>query len=145
MSAVGDRLVEFARTLGYDKASFERECGLANGFIDKTSDRIRRASLTQISQRFPQLNAEWVLNGTGDMLNDTGQGPSMLPPGVTPSITDFFNTINMLIKQGENYSEANKLNAEANMLNAEANNRNSKNIERLLNILESNGIIIDKQ
>lgn len=145
MSAVGDRLVEFARSVGLDKASFERECGLANGFIDKTSDRIRRASLTQISQRFPQLNTDWVLDGTGEMVTEYVPTPSALPPNVTPSITDFFNTINMLIKQGENYSEANKLNAEANMLNAEANNRNSKNIERLLNILESNGIIIDKQ
>lgn len=145
MSAVGDRLVEFARTLGYDKAGFERECGLANGFIDKTTDRIRRASVTQICKRFPQLNGEWVLTGTGEMLNDCASGISVLPPNVTPSMTDFFNTINMLIKQGENYSEANKLNAEANMLNAEANNRNSKNIERLLNILESNGITIEKQ
>lgn len=145
MSAVGDRLVEFARSVGLDKASFERECGLANGFIDKTSDRIRRASLTQISQRFPQLNTDWVLDGTGEMVTEYVPTPSALPPNATPSITDFFNTINMLIKQGENYSEANKLNAEANMLNAEANNRNSKNIERLLNILESNGIIIDKQ
>ena len=145
MSAVGDRLVEFARSVGLDKASFERECGLANGFIDKTSDRIRRASLTQISRRFPQLNTDWVLDGTGEMVTEYVPTPSALPPNATPSITDFFNTINMLIKQGENYSEANKLNAEANMLNAEANNRNSKNIERLLNILESNGIIIDKQ
>lgn len=71
MDAVRGRLLEFLDHLGLDKSVFEREAGLANGFVDKTNARMRKSSLNAISARFPQLNTDWLMTGQGEMLKDT--------------------------------------------------------------------------
>ncbi len=127
---IKDRLVTFISHLGIKNAEFERVCGLSNGFVANTNDRIRKASLNQISTAFPQLNMEWVINGTGEML---------LPKELTKStLSDLIDVVSKLVAQGE-------MNAEANRINAEANLRHAKNFERLIALLESNGnVTIEK-
>jgi len=68
MSDVRFRLTQFIHHLKMDTSAFERECGLSNGFIAKTNDRIRKSSLNMISHRFPELNINWVITGEGEML-----------------------------------------------------------------------------
>ena len=70
MLGTKNRLQEFIKHLGMTNNAFEREVGLSNGFVDKTTDRIRKASLILIQNRFPELNMDWVVNGRGKMLKD---------------------------------------------------------------------------
>lgn len=63
-----DRLLLFIEYKGIDKASFERLSDLSNGFVDKSGDNTRKASLDKISNAFPELNIAWLRTGQGDML-----------------------------------------------------------------------------
>lgn len=124
-----DRLLAFIRHLGMKNAEFERACNLSNGFVQNTNDRIRRSSLNQIAAAFPELNVDWVVNGTGEMLLPEEQNPT--------NISSLVRIVSKLIEQGE-------VNAEANRINAEANLRHAKNFERLIAILEGGDVHIEK-
>ncbi len=63
-----ERLLEFVAYEGLSKSEFERLCGLSNGFVDKSSSKTRRSSLDRISNKFPNLNIDWVITGIGDMI-----------------------------------------------------------------------------
>ena len=65
---IKSRLLEFVNYIGYNDARFEREVGLANGFLKKTNANMRRSSVRMILNKFPQLSEEWLVNGNGDML-----------------------------------------------------------------------------
>lgn len=64
---VKERLLILIEALNLDKATFERSVGLSNGFIDKASDNIRQSSLNRISNRYPNVNIEWLKYGEGEM------------------------------------------------------------------------------
>lgn len=119
-----ERLLAFIAHLGIKNAEFERLCGLSNGFVQNTNDRIRRSSLNQISNAFPQLNVDWIISGKGEML---------LPEGLNPSnLSSLVNIVSKLVEQGE-------ANAEANRINAEANLKHAQNFERLIALIEDSG------
>lgn len=121
---IKDRLIVFIKAMGMKNAEFERVCGLSNGFVGNTNDKIRKSSLNQISAAFPLLNMEWVINGTGEM---------MLPEEKNPTnLTDLVRIVSKLVEQGE-------ANAEANRMNAEANLKHAQNFERLISLIESQG------
>lgn len=125
-----ERLLAFISHLGLKNAEFERLCGLSNGFVQNTNDRIRRSSLNQIQSAFPQLNVDWVINGTGEMLLPEEENPS--------NLSELVKIVGKLVAQGE-------INAEANRINAEANLRHAKNFERLISMLNVDGdIAIEK-
>lgn len=63
-----ERLLLFIDSLNIEKARFEKEVGLSNGFVDKVSGNIRKSSLNRISNRYPHLNIDWLLTGKGEML-----------------------------------------------------------------------------
>lgn len=115
-----ERLIEFIAHLGLRNAEFERTCGLSNGFVQNTNDRIRRASLNQISAAYPQLNMDWLVNGRGEMLLPEEQHPT--------NITELVRIVSKLVEQGET-------NAEANRINAEANLKHAQNFERLISLI----------
>lgn len=50
--------------------SFENQCGIAQGTVNKMTDRSRLRTLEKIRLRFPQLNMEWLKSGKGEMLNE---------------------------------------------------------------------------
>ena len=66
-----NRFTEYLKSKGIKYAQAERECGLSNGIIKSAlnkgsalgSDKVENILLT-----YPDLSAEWLLRGTGDML-----------------------------------------------------------------------------
>lgn len=112
MDGTKERLLQFIAHLGMDKSVFEREAGLANGFVDKTNSRMRKSSLTAITNRWPQLNADWLITGEGEMVSESQVQNS-------PSAIDaLISRIDKLIEVQE---------------------RQSRNMERLLEILVKDG------
>ena len=112
MDGTKERLLQFIAHLGMDKSVFEREAGLANGFVDKTNSRMRKSSLTAITNRWPQLNADCLITGEGEMVSESQVQNS-------PSAIDaLISRIDKLIEVQE---------------------RQSRNMERLLEILVKDG------
>lgn len=119
---IKDRITTFINSLGLTNAEFERVCGLSNGFVKNTNDRIRKSSLNLIATQFPQLNMDWLVNGVGDML---------LPEeSRSNNVTELVGIVRKLVEQCE-------ANAEANRINAEANLKHAQNFERLISLMES--------
>lgn len=69
MSALQDRLKQFITSLDLSVLAFENECGMAQGTVNKMTDRSRQRTLEKIRKRYPQLNMEWLQKGEGQMLN----------------------------------------------------------------------------
>lgn len=65
-----ERLLQFIEYKGLDKAAFEREASLSNGFVDKSGNNTRTSSLDKISTAFPELNIAWLRTGEGEMTNE---------------------------------------------------------------------------
>lgn len=65
-----NRLLEYIESqLGVSQREFEKRCGLAQGTIP--SIKIKGPSvdvLMKISSAYPDLNLNWLVNGSGDML-----------------------------------------------------------------------------
>ena len=133
---------------------FEEYIGMSNGSFAsqlKNNKTIGVDKLENILFIYPEINAEWLLTGEGSMLREPGTNCTVsqpAPPVLSPSqstdsqtkdsdnnapvqeksdITDKFS-VNDLVKAITNLSEA-------AVINAEANNRQSKNIERMLDML----------
>lgn len=88
MEGTRSRLLKFVEHTRLGKGAFEREAGLSNGFLDKTTDRIRKGSLNMISSRFPELNMDWIINGRGEMIKDE-EPPQGEDSGFTQSQQSF--------------------------------------------------------
>ena len=120
--SIKERIQAFITSQGLTNAEFERICGLSNGFVNNTNDRIRKSSLNLMVQAFPQLNLEWLVNGKGEMLLQEHERAN--------NLSDLVQIVSKLVEQGEK-------NAEANRINAEANLKHAQNFERLISIIES--------
>ncbi len=66
------RLLQFIEFKGLNKSRFYKETGLSNGFLDKVKD-IGSAKIEDILKTFPEINAEWLILGTGSMLKSSGK------------------------------------------------------------------------
>lgn len=66
--SIKDRLLQFIAHKGLTNKSFETKCGLGNGFVSKVGDSIRKEKLEKISNAFPELNIDWIINEKGEML-----------------------------------------------------------------------------
>ena len=111
MDKVRNRLLEFLEYKGLEKSVFERMCGLANGFVDKTNARMRRTSLKSISNTFPELNTNWLMSGDGNMIQEVQPKQEQ----------EHQDDINALLKRIDKLIEIHE--------------RDSKNMERLLTLL----------
>ena len=63
-----ERLMEFLAYLGISQKKFEENCGLSNGFADKVGDSIREVNLKKITEKYPELNMNWLKTGVGEMI-----------------------------------------------------------------------------
>ena len=68
--SIKDRLLQFIAHKGLTNKSFETKCGLGNGFVSKVGDSIRKEKLEKISNTFPELNIDWIINEKGEMLKN---------------------------------------------------------------------------
>lgn len=80
---VKERLIEFMKYKGLSQAKFEKSVGLSNGYINQLRHAPSIGKLQIIISAYPDLNPDWLLHGTGDMLkasdNIPDEGLPMLP------------------------------------------------------------------
>lgn len=69
MNTLQDRLKQFITSLDLSVLAFENECGMAQGTVNKMTDKSRQRTLEKIRKHYPQLNMEWLQTGEGQMLN----------------------------------------------------------------------------
>lgn len=89
------RLMRFIKSQNLSQGKFERMCGMSNGYLCNIKQSIGSSKIQSIAMAFPQLNTEWLLTGTGDMLNE---GYTTFDPvGVaTPTAPNLENEIILL-------------------------------------------------
>ncbi len=68
-----ERLIDFIEYIGIEKAVFERTVGLSNDAVNKMGDGTRRSTLDKISNKYPELNINWLRTGEGSMLKTETQ------------------------------------------------------------------------
>lgn len=115
---VKDRLSEFIAYLGLNNSTFEKRCGLSNGYIRNFKGNLGTQKLEGILKEFPQLNKEWLLFGKGSMLIDSENQPenpveeqpqdrTMLDRlfAIVESQKDDINTLIQLVKEKDSKIE----------------------------------------
>lgn len=63
-----DRISEFIKYKKITIAEFERNVGLANGYVKKFKGSIGSDKLNNIASYYPELNIDWLITGNGEML-----------------------------------------------------------------------------
>jgi hypothetical protein len=89
------RLLEFIeRHLGVSQREFERMCGLSQGIINKTGPKGPSVEvLWKISNKFPELNLNWLVAGSGEMLiGDSSQNTLTINIGNWGELVKLLNT-----------------------------------------------------
>lgn len=66
--ALRERLIEFIKYNNLTTRSFEEIVGLSNAAVSKMGDNTRRTTIDKISNKFPELNTNWLLTGQGNMI-----------------------------------------------------------------------------
>jgi hypothetical protein len=56
------------KELGLSGRAFEKECGLANGSYSSIRNGVGADKLNKILFRYPQISADWLISGTGEMM-----------------------------------------------------------------------------
>lgn len=65
---VKERLDYFISQVSVSVSSFEKKCGLSNGYVKNFRGNFGSAKLDGILNAFPNLNKDWLLYGEGEML-----------------------------------------------------------------------------
>lgn len=65
---IKDRISEFIKYKSITIAEFERNVGLANGYIKKFKGSIGSDKLNNVASFYPELNIDWLVTGKGPML-----------------------------------------------------------------------------
>ena len=71
METKRERLERFIETMGYSIREFERAIGVSNGTISHVKDSLSANLKDKISANFQQLNMDWLLTGSGEMLRSS--------------------------------------------------------------------------
>lgn len=66
---IKERLILFVKFNKLSNSSFERLIGMSNGYIANIKKNIKTDYLERILKEFPNINKDWLLYGTGNMLN----------------------------------------------------------------------------
>ena len=72
---VKSRLSKFIAHLGLNNSTFEKKCGLSNGYIRNFKGNLGTQKLEDILNAFPQLDKDWLLFGKGNMLKGSENQP----------------------------------------------------------------------
>lgn len=118
-----------------NKAAFARTIEIAPTSISNYLGKERASKpssdiLEKIINAVDKVNAYWLLTGKGEpFISNTQYTYLSNSTKEDKNISEYITCI-------YNLSEASKKNAEANILNAEANNRNSKNLEKLIQLID---------
>ena len=80
MSKIIQRIQQFAEYQYDSIREFERESGVTQGVFAKSfknQSEIRTDSVESFAQRFPEVSAEWLLRGEGEMLKKESSSESV--------------------------------------------------------------------
>lgn len=67
-----ERLKEFVQALNLGQNAFEKEVGIANGYLASKSKTITSDTIEKVINKYPNLNIEWLMTGNGNMLKENG-------------------------------------------------------------------------
>ena len=128
------RLDIFMKYRGLNDNKISVTAGISNGLIGKGRKRggISQENISKLIAAYPELNANWLLTGQGDMLR--GQSaPEVTPPPSEPAFPGFIEKIQELsVKVGRLEAENEHLRAaiEAKQREIEEGTREIDNKER---------------
>lgn len=131
MSEIGTvkgRLIAFISYLGVGQGKFEKECGLANGYVNNIRKSVTPEKLQQIALHYPELNTGWLMTGEGDMLK-----PSQKIGDITNSSVAGVNVSGRDIHINPNAYETLLKIVETNQ---KATDKFQEQIDRLISIIE---------
>lgn len=65
---VKDRLLQYLQYLGVGQTRFEKDTGLANGYVNNIGKKPKLKTLERITDKYPDFNLNWLITGQGSML-----------------------------------------------------------------------------
>lgn len=78
MSDFSDRILQYIEHIGSNVSTFEKNAGLANGYIRKLKGMPSDKKLSDILDYYSNINKSWLLTGEGNMLlTNTQQGETL--------------------------------------------------------------------
>lgn len=83
-----DRLFVFFHEKNLSNYKVEQSCGLSNGYLRNLRKAPSAEILEKIFSTYPELNREWVMYGTGDMLRSSVTVPTERQPRDDREMTD---------------------------------------------------------
>ena len=69
--SIKERIYRLCSEQGLTIAKFEKECGFSNGYVSSIRKNIGIEKLDKILKIFPNINRDWLIYGTGEMLRTT--------------------------------------------------------------------------
>lgn len=66
--SIKNRLDLIIKELGLSGRAFEKKCGLANGSYSSIRDGVGADKLGKIISAYPQISADWLISGKGEMM-----------------------------------------------------------------------------
>ena len=113
--SVKQRIKYFIKSENMTVLDFERKIEVANGYVNSISKGIGTEKLEKILEIYPNLNLEWLITGSGEMLKtNTTQAVASEEPAATSA-----EIIELATKLGEQINENKHLRRENMMLKAE--------------------------
>lgn len=92
---ISQRIIQFVWEKHLNLSTFEKKCGLSNGYVKKLKGEPSFAKLKDIINVFPELSVNWVLFGEGEMLNQTQPNKTVNQQFSTNAISNINGTITL--------------------------------------------------
>lgn len=74
METTKERLQHFVKELGYGRNKFEESIGIASGYLSSKSITVASDVIEKVLCYFPELDANWLFTGKGDMYKNNTAG-----------------------------------------------------------------------
>ena len=68
-----ERLKLFVQSLNLGQNAFEKEVGIANGYLASKSQSVSSDTIERIIDKYPNLNLDWLFTGSGSMFQEERQ------------------------------------------------------------------------
>lgn len=130
-----DRIIFLAESKNLSISRFERMCNLSNGYVKGVKGNLSVTKLGNILRTFPDVNRDWLINGTGDMYNKVEQPSSVTQYGSNVNTNGDNNHIEQSALLDKALGEISEL-RKALVAALQVNQRQA---ERLLDILQTYG------
>lgn len=92
-----DRLLQYLEKKKIAPYRFERQCGIANGYLKKQTrgkGGIGSDILEKIMIHFPELSLTWLILGEGPMIRSVHPRPAPVVPNGTPMVEEDSSYLN---------------------------------------------------